>query len=244
MGFFEDVGRGVSGTLNSVNRDLSNLGNNINREIDNPIARAVITGGMSIPFELAGVFGKKAGSSGGGGSSPSAQNPAYMGLDQSEAYKKLRQQASTKGMSPWAGLALSKQNLLASEGMDEAAKRANAQLGQQMGNLAAAGGMTSGARERAIAQAPQNYMNMAAEIGKQKAISGLDIAMEDAKRKQGLLDKVGALEMRDIEGRNAYNQNLYNQQMAQWAAREQAQATRDSGSKGLFGRGGFLGLGI
>jgi hypothetical protein len=148
----------------------------------------------------------------------------------------MQQQSKTKGASPWAGLATAKQNLLASEAMDEAAKKANSQMAQQMGNLAATGGMTSGARERAIAQAPQNYLNMSADIGKQKSISGLDISMEDAKRKQGMLEKVGSLEMRDIENRNSYNQNLYNQQMAAWAAKQQAEATREAGKRdGLFG---------
>lgn len=250
---FGDVKRAVSGTLNGINQGVSGTLNSVNQGIDqglsgtmNDFNRAATGSGNYINQSLAASFGpgfdlRGGGSSGGGaygaGAAGAAQNPAFMGINQSEAFRRLQQQSKTKGLSPWAALANSKQNLMASEGIDEAAKRANSQLGQQMGNLAAMGGMTSGARERAISQAPQNFLNMSAEIGKQKSISGLDIAMEDAKRKQGLLEKVGGFEMRDVENRNAYNQNLYNQQMAAWAAKQQADATREAGK-----RDGLLGL--
>jgi len=218
--------------FNNINREFSNAGNSINQFNDNPAARAFATGGRSIPLDMAGLWDKdpKASAAASGGAS-GIMSPGYNSVLNSEAYKNLKKRAMSKGQSPWAGMAASKQALLASQGMDKAAQMAGSQAAQAQGNLAATGGITSGARERIIGDQARNYLDAASGIGRAKDTALLDIGMEDAKQKLGLLGQVGNLEMKDVDAKNQYEQNLYNQKMQAWAAQQQAQATRDSGKK-------------
>jgi hypothetical protein len=192
-------------------------------------------GSLSNPFNMFGNFSEatKAVAQTAAAQQAAAQSKGdgFKSILDSDAYRKLKQGAESKGASPWAALAASKQNLQASQGLDKAAEMANNQMAQQMSGLASSGGLTSGARERVVSAAPQNYLRMAADTARTKDQALLDIGMADAKQKQGLLGQVGELEMKDIADRRAFETAEKDRQAQIQAARAQADATRNSGKK-------------
>lgn len=160
-----------------------------------------------------------------------------------------RQEALRKGPSSWATLARQQQNALESNSRERAAKEARSQEAQAMDTLASHGGLTSGARERAALEGSKNYLAMSQDLARQGNLNDLQIGVND---EQNRIQQLGMLPGMDIEQantfakakqadiqnavaenerRNAYNQNIYNQQMGAWAANRQAIATERSGKK-------------
>lgn len=134
-------------------------------------------------------------------------------------------------------------------GRDQARKMASGMAQDQQAQLSMKGGLGAGAAERiqkystnvgmdganiVDANAGKNRANLlvaddAARMGNLQSAAGMfgdqqkmgyDMRAGDLTRKQGEYDR-----------RNLFNSNLYNQQMAGWAAGKQANATANSGGK-------------
>ena len=178
-------------------------------------------------------------------------NAQVAGNDQGfNAYKAM---ALQQGPSSWANLATEQQAAEALSQLDKGAQSvAGANAGAQDA-LAAQGGLSSGARERIAEQGATNMTDMGQNVARQENLNNLQIGMNDQQNKIQELSQLPGLENQmnqnwedvkqtdlaneigENQSVNAYNQNLYNQQMQAWGAAQQANATANSGKKG-FGK--------
>lgn len=163
--------------------------------------------------------------------------PGYNSLLKGDAYNNLKDTINNKGMNPWSAMALSRQNKLGQKNIEEATDRVAGQNATTASKLAAGGGLTSGARERSAQSGQSDLLKMVQDINNKKDTNALQIGISDGDYKQKALTQLGGLEQADNQGQNDHTQNAYNEQMRAWAAEKQAQATANSGSKGLFGLG-------
>jgi hypothetical protein len=161
---------------------------------------------------------------------------------------KVREAATMKGPSPWAMLMQNKNNLLAQTNKESAARSANAGTAESLSQLASSGGLTSGARERAIEAGQKNKLGMQQDLTRQNMLSNLTADIQDQSERNNLLSMVPGMEQNQMNGwlnafgqdgknqmsemdkLNQFNQNLYNQRMAAAAAKMQADATRAAGA--------------
>lgn len=167
-----------------------------------------------------------------------------------------RDQALRKGPSAWALMAGNQQDALASNSRERGAAENNAQTAGAMDRLAMSGGLTSGARERAVEEGGKNFMNMSQDTARQDTLNKLQIGVNDEQNKiqeMGMLPgmEASALNpdfqkanmwntahqadvsnaMGENQAANSFNQNLYHEQMAALGAQKQADATAKSGKK-------------
>jgi hypothetical protein len=156
-------------------------------------------------------------------------------------------------MSKWGQMAMSQQQ-------NQGAQQRAGQLAQSQNQLAMQGGLRSGARERLAGQSM-----VAGQQGQQNALQ--NVQMQDETNRQKWLQMAPDMEMKnaaygaDIQNQNinrslsevnagrGYDLSRYEQAMKGWAAEKssaeaQAQARSAKESSGLFGGGGFLGLGF
>lgn len=150
----------------------------------------------------------------------------------------LRSDALNKGPSALTQLSLYQQALqdaaLRQKGM---AQNASQTAGAE-DNLAASGGMSSGARERVQEQGQKNYMSMAQNVDQQQILGGLGLrAQGEATQNQQLgqltTDEQQQQQMWLTAKQQDYQNQLsvYQTQMQSIAAEDQAQATENSGKK-------------
>lgn len=163
---------------------------------------------------------------------------------------KFKGEAMRSGPSTWAGLA--KQSNLANVANEKetSARSANAATAQAMDVIAARGGLSSGARERAATEGAKNALAMGQDISRQGDLNNLQIGMNDESNRIQQLSMLPGMQqseagmytqakggdisnqIAEINRRNQYNQNVYNQQMQGWAANQQANATMAAGNGG------------
>lgn len=160
-----------------------------------------------------------------------------------------REQALRKGPSAWATLSKQQQAALQGNQRESGAKEVASQTAQAEDNLASRGGLSSGARERAATEGSKNYLAMSQDLARQGNLNDLQIGVNDEQNRIQQLGMLPGMEMQqagmfeDARGkdianttaenarRNAYNQNIYDQQMGAWGANRQAQATENAGKK-------------
>lgn len=162
--------------------------------------------------------------------------PNYTSQLDSPTYRSMMSQYSSGSASPWANIAIARQNDLAETQKQELSQRNAGQTAGSLDKLAMTGGLTSGARERTIQGGQQNYMSGVQDVGNVHGKNIMQIGIDDAKGKQDLGKGLMTAEINDLMGRNQFNQNRYTADMEAWAAQQQANATRAAGEKG----GGFL----
>lgn len=174
-----------------------------------------------------------------------------------EGLDAFRQQALRKGPSSWAQLAQQDQLAQASNAREQGAKQTNAQTAQADDNLAATGGLSSGARERTAQEGAKNYMAMSQDLTRQSNLNDMQIGMNDEQNRIQQLGMLPGMEvqslqpelqkasmwegakandvsnqMQALQSTNDWNKYLYGQQMSGWAAQQQGYATEHSGKKG------------
>lgn len=197
-------------------------------------------------------------------SGPMPANPAYVtaydpttmslsdyltGKYDHSGYDAYKAEALRKGPSGWATAANLDQGVQAANQREKGVSANNAATAQAEDDLAARGGLSSGARERATTDGSKNYLAMSQDIARQENLNHMQIGMNDEQNRIQELSTVPGMEQsqaqmwegarqQDInnttaenERRNQYNQNLYNQQMTTWRANRQADATQNSGKK-------------
>lgn len=150
---------------------------------------------------------------------------------------------------------------------DRAMSDANVGLGTGMSQLASSGGIDSGARERLMTSSDANRMRSLSGIGQQGAASRLDAGIQaeqmkrqaeqfnaDAFNRNSMFNTDAANRMstfnagnaiNGMAGQNAFNMEMYGQDMGAWGAAKtaEAQAAAANKKKPLFGIGGAGSLG-
>jgi hypothetical protein len=164
--------------------------------------------------------------------------------------------AEQQGPSAWATLAGEQQNQLMQEALDQQRSGSMAGESQAMNQLEQTGGLSSGARERAVEAGQRGLASSTQGIEQQNENNQLQIGVNDAQQRMQELGMLPGIEaqglapqfqeesiwqnaaqnnvnntMMENSAVNSWNQNLYNQQMQAWAANQQANATANSGKK-------------
>lgn len=167
-----------------------------------------------------------------------------------QGYQQMRKEALRRGPSAWAGLAKTQQAAEAKQQRENAIKASAGQAGQGMDMLAMRGGLSSGARERLAESGGTNALNMQQGINRQEGLNNLQVGLNDEQQRmqnlsalpgaenqrvnawEGVKSKDLASVVAENQNRSQYNQHKYDQQMAAWAAAQQANATEHSGGGG------------
>jgi len=184
---------------------------------------------------------------------PSYQNPYdTQGFKNSKYYGI----ATGDSMSPWSKLAVAQQNNLASQGNSAAKAEAQGAAATTASRLAQQGGLTSGARERAQEQSGKNVLSMVQGNNQTAGNNIANIGVEDAKQRLSMLgdatNKLNSMNAANTQGQNSYSQLITNMLNSAVGANQSANATTNYANQtayndahsGLFGHGGFLGLGL
>lgn len=147
--------------------------------------------------------------------------------------------------SPWAQMMMQKQGMEQAKEAGSIAQRNAQQTAGAYGDLASHGGLRSGAAERIAAGGAQN----AAMGGQQNALAGqsarLGIGVQDDQQRLDFLKNLPTLEnqnaaqsqfnassiINDNQQKNQYNLERYKSDMGAWAAKQSADAMRNSGKK-------------
>src|SRR5882724_3452674 len=156
------------------------------------------------------------------------------------AIQAYRNEALRKGPSAWANLSKVSSSAQQANQREAALRESNSQTAGEMDKLASSGGLSSGARERAAEGGAKNYMNMSQDLTRQGNLNDLQIGINDETNRVQELGALPGMENQSIQplfqkskiitdaqqtengAVNAYNQNLYNQQMSAWASNQQA----------------------
>lgn len=145
--------------------------------------------------------------------------------------------------NPWAQMMLQQSKMQTGQQLDQAAAQGTAGTTNAWDQLAARGGLSSGARERVARLGANNAMATAQGIRNTGAQSQLGV-LSNATDKQAALDTSNRAyntgidqvnlqsQLANKQEQEQYNMNKYNTQMGIWAANQQANATAHSGKKG------------
>ena len=167
-----------------------------------------------------------------------------------EGYNAIKQRALGTQPSAWAQLTLDKAKQDAMQQKDSAARQAMSGQNQAFTDLAARGGLSSGARERVTRSGARDLMSARQGVESQANTNRFNILTEDEKQRMALLPQFA-----DAEGKLAMNsQNtqkmnimgaldekrakdsqalqVYQEQMKKWASEREAQATESQGGGG------------
>lgn len=183
---------------------------------------------------------------------PSYQNPYdTAGYQNSKFY----QLATGDGETPWSKLANEQQSNLAAQGNDSAKAQANGAAAASASRLAQQGGLTSGARERVQEGAGRNALSMVQGNNQTASNNIANIGIQDAQQRNTMLgnatNQLTSMQAANATGANTYNQSVTSM-LNQAAAANASSVTQtnlanqqqyNDTTGGLFGGGGFLGLG-
>lgn len=238
-------------TLNRVN-NMDPLGNLFFGAPSDPAPTATPYIDQAIDPNSNSIGGRLGISSYNGVQLPQYANPYdVQGFENSKYY----QLANSNSESPWSKLANEQQINLASQQNATAKAQANGAAATSASRLAAQGGLTSGARERIQEGAGRNSLSMVQGNNQTAGNNIANIGIDDAKQRTAMLgdatNKLTSMQAANTQGQNTYNQTitqLLNQ--AQGANNSSVDQTNLANTTnynnthgGLFGGGGFLGLG-
>lgn len=156
--------------------------------------------------------------------------PNYVPLS-GPALSKLSQIGLGAGPSPWATAATAREGKNAMNARDNAQQSAASATQGAEDQLAMTGGLSSGARERAVEGGQKDLLSMVQGVNNQENLNNLQINENDQQNKLQTLGSVANTEVGQNSAMNAYNQQMYQQQMQAWAANQQAAATAGAGKK-------------
>jgi hypothetical protein len=156
--------------------------------------------------------------------------------------QKFSQEATRSGPSAWAGMA--KRNI-ANQGKQAMSDSADANAGSQaqgFANMAINGGADSGAKALLAAAGNKNALDANQKIRQQMMGNNLQTEMNDEQNRISQLSDYAGKQMQtdqfnsgnqyaNNQAKNNFNKDVYEAKMKEWAAREQANATRASGGK-------------
>lgn len=167
----------------------------------------------------------------------------------SQGFNDLRSQALNQGPSQWLNMSQMHNQMQMDDALNKAQQTSAGSTAAGENNLAASGGLSSGARERLQEQGGANMMNMTQQANRQGTENNLSLEATDQGNRIGQLNNLVTAESTkqnqwnqakesDVAKQtanttqlNSYNMNLYNTRMSTWAAQQQANATRDASKK-------------
>lgn len=266
MGLFDGGGGGFfSDPIGSIGGTISNI-------VSNP-GQALSSWGKSMINPLGPVVGQGQWAMGGGLGQPPGGNPADGGTGLTGAppgndtmtsrmgaidsannagYNALTSEALRNGPSSYYSAANSANALDQKNLKDKAGADAAGQTAKARSDLAAQGGLSSGARERTAETGSKNYMDMSQGITRQGQVNQMNMQLQDQGNKLKALGELPGVEQNKVNAWEAaaqsdrdYNYQIWAKQQEIAAANAQANATLNAGKTGgLFGGGGFLGTGL
>lgn len=167
-----------------------------------------------------------------------------------------REMAMRKGPSSWSLLANQQQDQLMNQLRERAVDEGAGATAGALDRIAQTGGLTSGARERAIEGGAKARIASSQDAGRQNALNKLQIGVNDQQNKIQQLGMLPGIEQQALapqfqkqsiwqnaadqninrviaanQEANRFNENKYNKQMDAWAADKQATATENAGKK-------------
>lgn len=181
----------------------------------------------------------------------SLQSPFRAGFTNAAAH------TMSTDMSPWLGLQGDRISQEQANSRDQLNRDTSLSIGSGFSNLAATGGLDSGARERMVTSANMNRMQGLSGVGQQSAASRLDAAIQaEMMKKQAQQFNAGARNQNSIfnagaqnqnsifntgnaisgrMGQNAFNSEMYGQDMQAWGAGKTADAAKKNNNSGTWG---------
>lgn len=187
-------------------------------------------------------------------------NLKQLGPQYDSGFNELRSQALNKGPSSWLNMSQLHNQMQLDDALNKGQQTSAASTAGQESALAAGGGLSSGARERVQEQGGNNLMSMNQNLQRTNQEQNLGLQTTDQGNKIGQLNSlVGAENTKqnqwndafktdvsageqNVAQNNAFNMNLYGDQLTALAAQQQAAATAASGPSNSGGLLGFLGL--
>ncbi len=149
-----------------------------------------------------------------------------------------RTDATRTGQSAWDRLAKTSNAAKMSDQMENAQKQAQSQTAATMDDLAARGGLSSGARERTAQAGQKNYLAMAQDLTRQGNLNDLQIDVNDEQNRMAQLGQLPGMELQQIQPmvqenqrRSDYDKWKADSENQTTANFREAQAIRDSGKK-------------
>ena len=175
-------------------------------------------------------------------------NPATMSIASQYDQTPLNmyaQQAERTGPSTWAQMSDAQQNQLAANANDQATARGNSATADTEARLAQSGGLSSGARERAAEGGQKDTTAAIQNNQKQNSMNQMQVGVNDESNRISQLGQLPGMELQSLQpfemdvnntmnaanSANTYNANqqqMYNQAVA---AKQQSDATENSGKK-------------
>lgn len=149
--------------------------------------------GMNAPF----------GSGGGGGGGTPAPTGNLPLLSQTPGYQAAQDQALSRAPSPWTNLAKRQQDQLKTESIDNANATNASSVAGADSNLAATGGLSSGARERIAEGGNKSLMGLIQNANQTNLNNNMSIDTTGAQQKQSALNSFNALTGQDIANQDA-----------------------------------------
>lgn len=175
------------------------------------------------------------------------KNKQGLQLANNDFLNQLNQEAMRKGPSKSANLMnleSDRQGLLA---RDNNAQTAGGNAAKARSDLAARGGLSSGARERVEQNANNDVLNLNQKTNQQVQANRAQIGINDEQNRLGQLQSSATMknqqnvfdignQIHEGDQLNAYNQNLYNQNMQAYGANQTANAQLQAAKPGFLGQ--------
>lgn len=164
-----------------------------------------------------------------------------------QGYNKFKDEATRDGGSGWLRRTEFMNALNEKDARDRGAAEVGGRTGEALSKLAAQGGMSSGARERAVMQGSKNWMDMSQDASREADRNNLSAGIQDEGNRINMLGQLPGMEQQrmsnwtqaragDLNNQltesdryNKFRMDRYNTRMQTWAAEQQATATENSG---------------
>lgn len=161
-------------------------------------------------------------------------------LQKSGPFAQMQAEAQRTGPSRYANMADQQQAQLAMQSRNSGAASAGAQAAAARTSLGARGGLDSGARERLAQGAATNSLNMGQDVNKNLSNNMMTVGLNDEQNRISQLGTVAGQQaaaqgqdvtnqINETQAHNTFNMGAYQEQMKTWAAKQQANATAQSG---------------
>jgi len=162
---------------------------------------------------------------------------------QSAAMRKLQEQAMAEGTSPWAKMQLESQKMQQQDERGAIGRQQMQAQGMAQAQLARSGGLRGGASALLARQGQRDLLGQRQALSRAGMGQRLGIEQQDLARKEGLLGKLGEVDVGaqqanigqatgDINRRALFDTERYKQQMQAWGAQQSADAQRASAGGG------------
>ena len=170
-----------------------------------------------------------------------------------------RSQALRTGPSTWASLQKTSNAAQLANQKEQADQKGASETAQADNALASNGGLSSGARERVAEGGAKNALDVQQNLTREANINDLQTGINDETNRiqqlgalpglenqatQPLFEKAQILTnagAQEAQAQNAYNQSVYQTNMAGYGANQSANATAAAGNQGIFGSGVKIG---